>query len=71
MVIKVPSKDDLLKAIVEQHRLHGQDAEPTIFQFDVEGPEALSVEEVNKTFSDLGNPDWMVTQIKLTGGLHE
>jgi hypothetical protein len=66
-VIRVPSGDDLLKVIREQHDLHVQASEPTIFQFLVQTSEPLNVEEINRTFSDLGNPDWMGTQIKLTG----
>lgn len=66
MVIRVPPENDLLKAIKEQHELHSREPELTIFQFDVEGAEPLSVEEINRTLTDLGNPDWMVTQIKLT-----
>jgi hypothetical protein len=66
-VIRIPSGYDLLKAIREQHDLHIQTPEPTIFQFHVQGSEPLSVEEINKALSDLGNPEWMGTQIKLTG----
>ena len=66
-VIGVPSVDDLLKAIREQHDLHIQAPEPIVFQFHVHGSEPLSVEEINKALSDLGNPEWMGTQIKLIG----
>ena len=41
--------------------------QPTIFQFHVQTSEPLSVEKINKALSDLGNPKWMGTQIKLTG----
>jgi hypothetical protein len=66
-VIRVPSGDDLLNAIRKQHDLHIQASEPIIFQFHVQGSEPLSVEKINKALSDLGNPEWMGTQIKLTG----
>jgi hypothetical protein len=66
-VVLVPSVDDLLRAIREQHDLHVEAPKPTIFQFHVKGTEPLSVEKINKALSDLGNPDWMGTQIKLTG----
>jgi hypothetical protein len=70
-VIRVRSGDDLVKAIKAQHALHVQVSEPAIFQFHVQTSEPLSVEEINRTFSDLGNPDWMGTQIKLTGPADE
>jgi hypothetical protein len=67
VVVRVPPRKDLAKAITEQHKLHKGKPTPTIFQFQVEGTKPVSVEKINKTLSDLGNPDWMGTQIMLTG----
>jgi hypothetical protein len=67
MVIRVSPENDLMKAIREQHELHSREPEPIIFQFHVEGSEPLSVEKINEALSEIGNPDWMVTQIKLIG----
>ncbi|MBZ9772320.1 hypothetical protein [Mesorhizobium sp. CO1-1-8] len=65
--VPVPSGNDLVKAIKEQYTLYVEASEPTVFQFHVNGSGTLSVEEINKALSDLGNPEWMGTQIKLTG----
>jgi hypothetical protein len=66
-VVPVRSAKDLPKAIKEQHDLHARAPKPTILQFHVAGAQSLSVESINKALSDLGNPAWMGTQIKLTG----
>lgn len=66
-IVRVPSVDELLIAIKEQHDRHAVAAKPTLFQFYVQGSTPLQVEALNKALSDLGNPDWMGTQIKLTG----
>ncbi|MGJ5176378.1 hypothetical protein ACQR16_23415 [Bradyrhizobium oligotrophicum] len=67
-IVHVPSNRDLLRMIMEQHELNRLNQKPTIFEFHVQGEEPLSVEEVSKAFADLGNPDWMIAQIKMTGG---
>lgn len=67
IIIRVPSVDELLSAIKEQHDRHAMAAKPTLFQFYVQGTTPLQVEALNKALSDLGNPEWMGTQFKLTG----
>ena len=66
-IVPVVAVDDLLKTIKEKHDLHAKAQKPIIFQFHVNGDKPLSVEKLNKALSDLGNPGWMGTQIKLTG----
>lgn len=65
-IVPVRSADDLLRTIQEKHDLHAKARKPIIFQFHVNGDKPLSIERINKALSDLGNPDWMGTQIKLT-----
>lgn len=71
LVVPVASANGLAQAIRNQHDLHANVKETTIFQFDVQGSEPLAVEELNKVLSDLDNPAWMGTQIRLTGDRHE
>jgi hypothetical protein len=66
-IVIVPSVEALLKAIREKHDLHAKAQKPIIFQFHVMGDKPLRVESINKVVSDLGHPDWMGMQIKLTG----
>ncbi|MDX1053356.1 hypothetical protein GOL41_26960 [Sinorhizobium medicae] len=71
LVVPVPSANGLAQAIRDQHDLYANEQETTIFQFDVQGSEPLAVQELGKVLSDLGNPGWMGTQIRLTGDRHE
>ena len=66
-IVSVPSVDDLPRIMREMHDLHAPTPEPTIFQFHVKANKPLSIESYKKVIFDLGNPDWMGTEIKLTG----
>lgn len=71
VVVAVASASGLAEAIRAQHDLHANVRVKTIFQFDVHGSEPLVVEEIDKALFDLGNPDWMGTQIRFMGDRHE
>jgi hypothetical protein len=66
-IVPVPSVVDLPRIIQEKYDLHAKAKTPIVFQFHVKGDNPLSVERINKALSDLGNPEWMGTQFKLTG----
>jgi len=66
-IVSVRSVDDLQNEIRKVHALHSETQKPTIFQFDVNSDKPLQIRGVNKVVSDLGYPEWMGMQIKLTG----
>lgn len=70
-VIDVASANDVIKAIKGQHDLYRLAAEPTLFEYRVKGSSPLEIGKIKEALLDLGDPEWMGTQIKLMGSTDE
>ena len=70
VTVEVASARLLREAIEEQYKKRGVTSDSTVFDFNVGGTDPLDIDNVNQVLKDLGHPEWMGTQIRLTGG-HE